>query len=159
MKIVTCTQVLPYVPGDSVLSLLRSLASAFHPGDLLISTIRFYDPYADVQHKWRYSNFVWENFACSRLLSFNRLLPEDYLRIFALAGFRVVEAHRTGPSPADLQDMTKPRVHRSLKRIAEEDLITRQLKIIARAEGEPRLKDLISITPSNANSSSEYDSK
>jgi hypothetical protein len=132
-----CTQVLQHIPKPVQLAIFKELFSSLKPGGLFHATVHFVghfrSPGLNTGHyeHLSYSPSTWDNWINSSLMSFNRLKGPDYQETLEQAGFRIREFKLTLPTPDDMAELKRTRVHPSFSRYTDEQLATRGVFFVA----------------------------
>ena len=135
--LVTCTQVLLYLPRPVLVALFKDVHTCLKPGGLFHATVHFVAQWRspDVRRgqygHLSYSPEAWETYINSSIMGFNRLKGPDYRELLEQAGFRLREFKLTGPDAEDLAELKRTRVHPSFNHYSEQDLAARGLFFIA----------------------------
>lgn len=135
--VVICTQVLQHIPKAVQLAIFKELFAAMKPGGLFHATVHFVgqfrSPNLDVgqYEHLRFSPTTWEKWINSSLMGFNRLKGPDYRETLEQAGFRIREFKLTLPTPGDMAELKRTRIHPSFSRYTEEELATRGVFFVA----------------------------
>ena len=134
---VICTQVLQHIPKPVQLAIFKELFAAMKPGGLFHATVHFVGQFrspnldtGQYEHL-RFSPSTWEKWINSSLMGFNRLKGPDYRETLEQAGFRIREFKLTLPSPDDMRELKRTRIHPSFSRYTEEELATRGVFFVA----------------------------
>ena len=135
--LVTCTQVLLYLPKPVQLALFKQVHTCLKSGGLFHATVHFVAQWrspdlrrGQYEHLG-YSPDTWENRINSSLMSFNRLKGPDYREMLEQTGFRLREFKLTGPTAEDLAELKRTRVHPSFNHYSEQDLAARGVFFVA----------------------------
>lgn len=132
-----CTQVLQHIAKPVQLVIFKELFASLKPGGLFHATVHFVgqfrDPGLNTGHYEHLScpPSVWDHWINSSLMSFNRLKGPDYRETLEQAGFRIREFKLTLPTPEDLAELRRTRVHPAFNRYSEEELATRGVFFVA----------------------------
>lgn len=125
LDLATSTQALLHVPRDVLSAIFRRLHHALKPGGMFLATVHLRDLFADADpnitpyNHLRYSPEIWNRWACSSLMSYNRLKGPDYRQLLLDAGFRIREFQQDPGQPELLE---KIRVHPSFHAYSKKDL-------------------------------------
>jgi SAM-dependent methyltransferase len=138
VDLVSSTDTFEHIPPQEIAAILRECARLLTPRGILSCRIDLEDHYARVDPRLSRYNFLRYSDRAWRLLSpplhsQNRLRASDYRRLFADAGFELVEEQVSRPSEDDLEALRAiPLAPRFRDGYSLEDLGTRGLVLVAR---------------------------
>jgi SAM-dependent methyltransferase len=140
---VSNTATLEHVPPADLVAILRECRRLLRPSGIISSRIDLRDHYSfsnpgvSEYNFLRYSERSWRR-VNSRTHYQNRLRRPDYLRVFAEAGFEVLEERTVGPTPEELSNLRELGVHPELRaRYSFAELGVRAMNIVARPTRSP----------------------
>jgi SAM-dependent methyltransferase len=137
---VSSTNTLEHVPEPDIGAILAECRRLMRPDGVLSCRIDMRDHYSyfdrslTVYHFLGLSDRRWR-LANSSLHYQNRLRRPDYLRLFAEAGFEVVLENAVGPTPADLELLSRQELASRFRSYSLEDLGAKSLALVARPHG------------------------
>ncbi|HWF19694.1 MAG TPA: class I SAM-dependent methyltransferase [Verrucomicrobiae bacterium] len=133
----TSTQVLYFIPREPLRSCFRQLHRVLKTGGNFLATIHLNDVNATWQkglsqyNHLQYSPDVWDKWINSQLMSYNRLKAADYRQLLEEAGFQILHFDVTGPTAADLEELSRIPIHNSFSRYSREELGAKHLFFVA----------------------------
>ena len=134
---VVCTQALLHISKPVQIAIFKEIHHGLRSGGLFLATVHFVAQFRNPELRpghyahLRYSPAIWERCINSSLMSFNRLKGPDYRELLEQAGFRIREFKLTEPTPEDLAELKRTRVHPSFNRYSEPDLAARGVFFVA----------------------------
>lgn len=134
---VICTQVLQHIPKAVHLQIFKELFHCMKPGGLFHATVHFVGQFRSPHlREGQYEHLTlspatWDGWINSSMMGFNRLKGPDYRETLEQSGFRIREFKLTTPTPDDLAELRRTKVHPSFSRYSELDLATRGVFFVA----------------------------
>ena len=114
---VLCTVVLSHPPRRTVRAIFEEMARVLKPGGLVAVTIHLFDMYAILDPSLsrfnflRYSAETWERWFNNSHMSYNRLRASDYANLLYDLPFKKLIWEPTPPSPDDIAELSRIKVH------------------------------------------------
>ena len=130
VDVVTCTQVLYYVPRTALPGCLSRIRSVLKSGGKFLATIRLTTPdlggLSDYGHM-KFSPDAWERYFNSSLLTYNLFKPPDYLQALQNAGLKVLHFEVNQPTDREWAEFRRVTRHSYFDRYKPEELVGKQL--------------------------------
>lgn len=134
---IICTQVLQHIDRASLENLFSVFFRSLKPGGLLMGVAHLVGHFRSPNlHKGQYqhlesSPWVWDNLINSSLMSFNRLKGPDYRRLLEQSGFRIHAFEVEAPTPEDLAELKRTKIHPSFDHLSTDDLAAKLVFFVA----------------------------
>jgi len=137
VDVVTSTQVLLHIPGDSLRWCFGQIHKSLKPGGLFLATVYLKDLFAD-RHKalprynhLRYSAETWERWVNSSLMSFNRFKARDYRQLLEGAQFQIQQFEVEAGTAEDLKELDRIKIAPCFKGYSRAELAAKDLFFVA----------------------------
>jgi SAM-dependent methyltransferase len=138
IDVVTCTQVLPYVPRSVVPGCFRQINTCLKPGGAFMATVYLRDilagdPHtsADKYNQLKYSPERWERWINSSIMCLNRFKARDYREMLEKAGFKVVHFEVEPATAEDYKELDRIQIAACFQKYSREELAARHLFFVA----------------------------
>jgi hypothetical protein len=138
VDLITCTQVLYYIPRAALPGCIRQVHGSLKPGGVFLATINLRDVFGNSQpgpakyNHLRYSTEAWERSINSPLMSYNRFKAPDYRELLEEAGFEILHFEVEAGTAEDLKELESIPVAPCFERYSRADLAARHLFFVAR---------------------------
>lgn len=139
VDVITSTQVLYYIPRESLSRCFGQLHATLKSKGLFLATVHLRDTLtgnlndgvASYEHL-KYSPETWERWFNSRIIGFNRLKAPDYRELLEKAGFEIQHFEVEPGTEEDAKALDKIRIAPCFQHYSREDLLARHLFFVAR---------------------------
>jgi SAM-dependent methyltransferase len=134
----TATHMLLHLNRPVMLQVFRTVHELLRPGGCFLAQLHLRQLFDGLNSRTspffslRYSEWFWENFINSPMMSYNRLRASDYREILEESGFEVAHFEVEPGRPEDFALLDRARIHPMFARYTRDELAARALFFVAR---------------------------
>ena len=134
----TATHMMLHLNRATMLAFCRTVRKLLKPGGYFLAQHHLRQLFGGLNshtspfYSLRYSDWFWENFVNSPMMSYNRLRAPDYRDILEESGFEVTRLEVEPGRPEDFALLERAKIHPMFARYTRDELAAREIFFVAR---------------------------